>query len=162
MRAFATADIVDAHRDSGGIVSCELQFRQFGKRTSFAGPIRTLATREDNALLRELVSEAGNGAVLVVDGTGSLRTALVGDKIAGIAAANGWAGLVLNGAVRDRAMLRTIDIGIKALGSNPWTSAKAGTGSVDVPLEFGGATFAPGAWLYSDEDGIIVARCELP
>ncbi len=162
MRAFATADIVDAYREGGGIVSCELQFRQFGKRTSFGGPIRTLATLEDNALLKQLVSGPGNGAVLVVDGAGSLRTALVGDKIAGIAAANGWAGLVLNGAVRDTVMLATIDIGIKALGSNPWTSAKAGTGSVDMPLRFGGATFAPGAWLYSDDDGIIIATAELP
>jgi regulator of ribonuclease activity A len=157
----ATADIVDAYRDSGRIISCEVQFRQFGKRAQFAGPIRTIATHEDNALVKKLAGEPGNGNVLVVDGRGSLRTALVGDKIAGSAAANGWAGLVLFGAVRDAAALRTIDIGIKALGTNPWTSGKAGTGSIDIPVTIGGTTFRPGAWLYSDEDGILVADSEL-
>jgi regulator of ribonuclease activity A len=158
----ATADLVDVYRNSGRIVSCEVQFLQFGKRAQFAGPIRTIATREDNALIKQLAGEAGNGHVLVVDGGGSLRTALVGDKIAALAAASGWAGLVLFGAIRDAAALRTIDIGIKALGTNPWTSAKAGTGSIDIPLVIGGATFTPGAWLYSDEDGILVADRELP
>jgi regulator of ribonuclease activity A len=158
----ATADLVDVYRNSGRIVSCEVQFLQFGKRAQFAGAIRTIATREDNALIKQLAGEAGNGHVLVVDGGGSLRTALVGDKIAALAAASGWAGLVLFGAIRDAAALRTIDIGIKALGTNPWTSAKAGTGSIDIPLVIGGATFTPGAWLYSDEDGILVADRELP
>jgi regulator of ribonuclease activity A len=160
-RERATADLVDAYRDSGRIVSCAVQFRQFGKRTHFAGPIRTIATREDNALIKQLAGEPGNGNVLVVDGGGSLRTALVGDKIAGLAAANGWAGLVLFGAIRDANALRTIDIGIKALGTNPWTSAKAGLGSIDIPVTIGDTTFAPGAWLYSDEDGILVADGEL-
>jgi regulator of ribonuclease activity A len=158
----ATADLVDAYRGSGRIVSCAVQFAQFGKRTRFAGPIRTITTLEDNALVKALTGEPGNGSVLVVDGGGSLRTALVGDKIAGAAAANGWAGLVLFGAVRDTAVLREIDIGIKALGTNPWTSAKAGTGSIDIPVTIGGTTFSPGAWLYSDEDGILVADAELP
>jgi regulator of ribonuclease activity A len=158
----ATADLVDAYRDSGRIVSCEVQFAQFGKRTRFAGPIRTIATREDNALIKRLAGEPGKGCVLVVDGGGSLRTALVGDKIAGLAADNGWAGLVLFGAIRDATALRTIDIGIKALGTNPWTSAKAGTGSVDVPIIIGTVRFTPGAWVYSDEDGILVADAELP
>jgi regulator of ribonuclease activity A len=157
----ATADIVDTYRDSGRIVRCEIQFVQFGGRTRFAGPVRTVATLEDNALVKRLAGEPGHGCVLVVDGGGSLRTALVGDKIAGAAAVNGWAGLVLFGAVRDTAVLRTIPIGIKALGSNPWTSAKAGTGSVDVPVTIGGTAFHPGAWLYSDEDGILVADSEL-
>jgi regulator of ribonuclease activity A len=158
----ATADLVDLYRNSGRIVSCEVQFTHFGKRTCFAGPIRTIETHEDNALVKTLAGEPGNGNVLVVDGSGSLRTALVGDKIAALAAANGWAGLVLFGAVRDAVALRTIDIGIKALGTNPWTSAKAGTGSIDVPVTIGGTTFNPGAWLYCDEDGILVADGELP
>jgi regulator of ribonuclease activity A len=157
----ATADLVDAYRDSGRIASCAVQFLYFGKRTHFAGPIRTIATHEDNALIKQLVGEPASGHVLVVDGGGSLRTALVGDKIAGLAAANGWAGLVLYGAIRDASALRTIDIGIKALGTNPWTSAKAGLGTIDVPLTIGGTTFTPGAWLYSDEDGILVADSEL-
>ena len=160
-RERATADIVDAYRDGGRIVRCEIQFAQFGGRARFAGPIRTIVTHEDNALVKRLAGEPGNGSVLVVDGGGSLRTALVGDKIAGSAAANGWVGLVLYGAVRDTVVLRTIAIGIKALGSNPWTSAKAGTGLVDVPITIGGTTFHPGAWLYSDEDGIVIADGEL-
>ncbi len=157
----ATADLVDAYRDSGRIVSCGVQFAHFGKRTRFAGAIRTIETHEDNALVKKLAGEPGRGGVLVIDGAGSLRTALVGDKIAGLAAANGWAGLVIFGAIRDAAALRDIDIGIKALGSNPWTSAKAGLGAVDIPVRFGGTTFTPGAWLYSDEDGILVADGEL-
>jgi len=161
IRDRATADIVDAFRDSGRIASCEVQFLQFGKRTQFAGPIRTIETREDNALIKQLVGESGNGHVLVVDGGGSLRTALVGDKIAGLAAANGWAGLVLFGAIRDAAALRAIDIGIKALGTNPWTSAKNGAGSIDIPLHIGGAVFKPGGWVYSDEDGLLVADAPL-
>jgi regulator of ribonuclease activity A len=160
-RARATADLVDAYRNSGRIVSCEVQFLHFGKRMQFAGPIRTVATREDNALIKQLAGEPGGGHVLVVDGGGSLRTALVGDKIAGAAAANGWSGLVLFGAIRDATALLTLDIGIKALGTNPWTSAKAGTGSIDIPVVIGGTTFTPGAWLYSDEDGLLVADGEL-
>jgi regulator of ribonuclease activity A len=156
-----TADLVDAYRDSGRIVSCAVQFRQYGKRLRFAGPIRTLATCEDNALVKRIAGEPGDGRVLVVDGASSLRTALVGDKIAAAAATNGWAGLVLFGAVRDTVALQAIDIGIKALGSNPWTSAKAGIGSIDVPLFAGGVTFTPGTWLYSDEDGLLLADTEL-
>jgi regulator of ribonuclease activity A len=94
--------------------------------------------------------------VLVVDGQGSLHTALVGDLIAGLAQANGWAGLVVNGAVRDVEALAALDIGIKALGSNPRKSAKLGAGQVDAPVIFGGVTFRPGAQLYSDEDGVVV------
>jgi regulator of ribonuclease activity A len=161
-RVRATADLVDAYRNSGRIVSCGVQFLDYGNRTQFAGPIRTITTHEDNALIKQLANEPGNGHVLVVDGGGSLRTALVGDKIAGSAAANGWAGLVLFGAVRDATALRTLEIGIKALGTNPWTSAKAGTGTIDIPAVIGGTTFTPGAWLYSDEDGILVADGELP
>jgi regulator of ribonuclease activity A len=99
--------------------------------------------------------------VLVVDGGGSLRSALVGDFIAGLCQKNGWAGLVLWGAVRDTVALGSLDIGIKALGSNPWRSGKNGTGQVDVPVSFGGVEFRPGNWLYSDEDGILVSSRRL-
>ncbi|GAB3135234.1 hypothetical protein GCM10027161_14260 [Microbispora hainanensis] len=95
--------------------------------------------------------------MLVADGGGSLRTALLGDMIAASAAENGWAGVVINGAVRDTAALAGLDLGIKALGTNPRKSAKTGLGEVDVPVSFGDVTFAPGAWLYSDEDGILVS-----
>ena len=155
-----TADLIDQFGDR--LQSCELQFRQFGGQATFSGPVRTLRTREDNAQIRDLLSAPGHGAVLVVDGGGSLRTALLGDRLAGLAHANGWAGLILHGAVRDVAALGRIAIGIKALGSNPRKSGKAGTGAVDVPVTFGGVTFAPGNWVYSDEDGIVVAPQRLP
>jgi regulator of ribonuclease activity A len=161
MTDIVTCDIVDAHKASGRIQSCAIQFRQFGGRLKFSGPVRTIKTHEDNALIKQTLSTPGNGAVLVVDGGGSLRTALVGDVIAGLAVSNGWAGLILWGAVRDSAALATLPLGIKALGTNPWTSRKDGAGQLDAPLSFGDVTFAPGKWVYSDEDGIIVADGKL-
>jgi regulator of ribonuclease activity A len=151
---FRTADLVDEHGEA--LQSCDLQFRQFGGRSRFHGPIRTVECFQDNLLVKQVLSEPGAGAVLVVDGAGSLHTALVGDLIAGLARDNGWAGVVVNGAVRDVAALRDLDVGIKALGSNPRKSAKEGAGQVDVPVTFGGATFRPGRHLYSDEDGVVV------
>jgi len=149
-----TADLVDEHGDRAAV--CGLELRQFGGAKAFAGEIRTVRCHEDNVLVKELVSETGRGCVLVVDGGGSLRVALVGDMLAGLALANGWAGLVVHGGVRDVAALRELDLGIKALGSNPRRSAKDGGGEVDVPVTFGGVTFRPGAMLYSDDDGIVV------
>jgi regulator of ribonuclease activity A len=153
--SFATADLVDHHSDL--VKSCETQFRQYGGRVRFHGPIRTIKVTEDNGLIKQVLTTAGDGAVLVVDGAASLRSALVGDLMAGMAQKNGWAGLVLWGAVRDTVALATLDIGIKALGSNPWRSSKNGTGQLDVPVRFGGVEFRPGDWLYSDEDGILVS-----
>jgi regulator of ribonuclease activity A len=157
--SFATADLVDAHGDV--VKSCEAQFRQYGGRLRFHGPIRTVRSTEDNALIKQTLSTPGAGAVLVVDGAASLRSALVGDIIAGLGQKNGWAGLVIWGAVRDTVALSKLDLGIKALGSNPWKSSKNGTGEVDVPVSFGGVEFRPGHWLYSDEDGILVSSRQL-
>jgi regulator of ribonuclease activity A len=157
--SFTTADLVDAHSDV--VKSCEAQFRQYGGRVRFYGPIRTVKSTEDNALLKQTLSTAGDSAVLVVDGGGSLRSALVGDLMAGLGLKNGWAGLVIWGAVRDTVALGGVDIGIKALGSNPWRSSKNGAGQVDVPVSFGGVEFRPGHWLYSDEDGILVSSRRL-
>lgn len=149
-----TADLVD---DIGPEVrSCDLQFRQFGGRAQFAGPISTIRCFEDNALLKAAVSQPGEGRVLVIDGAGSLHSALVGDVIAELARSNGWAGLVVHGAVRDAAALRGIDIGIKALGTNPRKSTKTGAGEGDVEVTLGGVTFVPGDVAYSDDDGIVV------
>ncbi len=149
-----TADLVD---DIGPDArSCDLQFRQFGGRTEFAGTVTTVKCFQDNALLKSVLSEPNSGGVLVIDGGGSLHAALVGDVIAGLGVENGWAGIIINGAVRDAATLRTLDIGIKALGTNPRKSSKTGAGERDVPIEFGGVTFAPGEVVHSDEDGIVV------
>ena len=155
MTAFRpTADLVD---DIGPDVrSCDVQFRQFGGRAQFAGPITTVRCVEDNALLKSVLGEPGAGGVLVVDGGGSLHTALVGDLIAELARTNGWAGLIVHGAVRDAATLRTLDVGIKALGTNPRKSTKTGAGERDVVVSFGGVAFVPGETAYSDDDGIVV------
>ncbi|SCL40450.1 regulator of ribonuclease activity A [Micromonospora pallida] len=150
----ATADLVDRYGDALG--SCDTQFRQYGGRPAFHGPAATVRCFEDNALLKSVLSEPGDGRVLVVDGGGSVHTALMGDVIAGLAVANGWAGVVVNGAVRDVAALGTLPIGIKALGSNPRKSGKTGAGERDVPVSFGGCTFASGAEVHSDDDGIVV------
>ncbi|MDF2710042.1 MAG: rraA [Nonomuraea muscovyensis] len=151
-----TADLYDERGDR--LDSCDLQLRQYGGRSAFAGAVATVRCHEDNALLKSILSEPGEGRVLVVDGGGSLHAALIGDVIAGLALANGWAGVVVNGAVRDVAALRELDLGVKALGSNPRKGGKQGTGERDVPVSFGGATFRPGAELFSDDDGILVTR----
>jgi len=150
----ATADLVD--EVGPGARSCDVQFRQFGALARFAGPITTVRCAEDNALLKAVLSEPGHGGVLVVDGGGSLHTALVGDLTAGAAAANGWVGLIIHGAVRDTVALGTLPLGIKALGTNPRTSAKTGAGERDVVVSFGGVDFLPGEYAYCDDDGIVV------
>jgi regulator of ribonuclease activity A len=149
-----TADLHDRYGDTLG--SCDTQLRQFGGVPAFGGPAVTVRCFEDNALVKSVVSEPGEGRVLVVDGGGSVHTALMGDLIAAMAAENGWAGVVINGAVRDVAALRALPIGIKALGSNPRKSAKTGAGERDVPVTFGNCTFDPGAEIHSDDDGVIV------
>lgn len=149
-----TADLVD--EIGPDVRSCDVQFRQLGGRTEFAGRISTVRCFQDNALLKSMLSEPGDGGVLVIDGGGSLHTALVGDVIAELARSNAWAGLIVHGAVRDASTLRTLDIGIKALGTNPRKSTKTGAGERDVVVEFGGIAFVPGAIAHSDDDGIVV------
>ena len=152
--AAATADLVDQY--GAELRVCDVQFRQFGGQRVFTGPVRTVSCHEDNGLLRDLVRTPGVGCVLVVDGGGSLHAALVGDVLAGAAVQNGWAGLVIHGAVRDSAALAGLGLGIKALGTNPRKSGKTGTGAVDVPVTFGGVTFQPGDVLHADDDGIVL------
>lgn len=154
--AFTTADLIDDQGDE--LDSCDLQLRQFGARRSFEGDVVTLRVADDNALVKTVLSEPGEGRVLVVDGGGSLHTALLGDIIAGIAVDSGWSGVVIHGAVRDAVAMSALDLGVKALGTNPRKSGKTGAGERDVPVTFGGVTFHPGARLYSDDDGIVVTR----
>ena len=123
---------------------------------SFSGPIATVRCFEDNVIVKQRVAEPGDGRVLVVDGGGSFRCALVGDNVAGTALASGWAGLVLNACVRDVEALAGLQIGIKALGTCPRPSGKTGEGETDVAVTFGNATFTPGAMLHADDDGIVV------
>lgn len=154
MAQISTADLYDERGDQ--LRSVSLQFLNLGGMSGFSGPIRTVRCFQDNALLKSLLSSPGEGAVLVIDGGGSLETALVGDIIAALAVDNGWAGLLVNGAVRDRIALGTLPIGVKALGSNPAKSTKTGAGEVDVTVEIGSVQFVPGATVWCDDDGILV------
>jgi regulator of ribonuclease activity A len=149
----ATADLLDEHPDAA---VCTLTFRQFGGVAAIDGRVATVRCFEDNVLVKQRVSEPGEGRVLVVDGGGSLRIALVGDNVASLALENGWAGLIINGCVRDSADLRGLALGIKALGTHPKPSSKTGAGELDVPVTFGEVTFTPGARVASDDDGIVV------
>ncbi|WP_403021041.1 ribonuclease E activity regulator RraA [Salinibacterium sp. GXW1014] len=156
MTDFTTADLYDEHEEA--LQSLSLQLQNLGGHARFTGPIRTIRCHRDNGLVKQVLNSPGDGAVLVVDGGGSLESALMGDMIAAAAVENGWAGVVINGAIRDRVEISSLALGVKALGSNPRKSAKDGVGDLDVPIEFGGVTFTPGRTLWSDEDGILVER----
>ncbi len=149
-----TTDISDAHPD---LQVCETQFTRYGGKTAFGGRIRTLKCLEDTALLMQVLGQPGHGAVLVVDGEASMRSALLGDRHAGMAAANGWAGVIVYGAVRDSVGIGRLELGVKALGVTPRRSGKSALGAVDAPVRFGGAEFVAGGYLWSDEDGVVVA-----
>ena len=152
----ATSDVVDRYGDRAAV--CATEFRQFGGVTAFEGVMSTVRCFEDNVLVKRRASESGDGRVLVVDGGGSTRIALLGDMVASLARDHGWEGLVVNGCVRDVAALRELPIGIKALGSTPLPSGKQGDGEIDVSVTFGDVVFTPGSLLYSDDDGIVIVR----
>lgn len=154
--SIATADLYDDRGDALDSLSIPLQ--SFGGVTAFHGPIRTIRCHRDNALVKQVLSLAGGGAVLVVDGGGSLESALMGDVIAASAVANGWAGVIIHGAIRDRVALSGMPLGVKALGSNPRKSAKDGVGEVDVPVTIGGVLFIPDRHVWADADGILTER----
>ena len=150
---FSTADLFDAAPDR--IAVCDLQFRSYGKRLCFAGPCATVSVDEDHRPVLAALEDAGRGRVLVVDGKGSLRVGLCGDRLAGIAAANGWAGLVVNGAIRDSKGIDALDIGVKALGTTARRSDAPAAMERDVPVSFGGVTFVPGFHVYADADAVV-------
>ena len=156
MTTIATADLYDERGDE--LDSLALQLHDIGGHVAFDGPVRTIRCHRDNALVKELLATPGEGAVLVIDGGGSLESALVGDLIAASAGENGWAGIIVHGAIRDRVAIGELPLGVKALGSNPRKSAKAGVGEVDVPVEIAGVVFRPGAHVWADADGILVER----
>jgi regulator of ribonuclease activity A len=149
-------DLCDAHPTLVRVA--EPIFRDFGGRLAFAGPLSTLKVFEDNALVRAALEEPGHGRVLVVDGAGSTRTALVGGNLAVLAVKNGWDGILVYSCIRDTAEIGAADVGVKALAAYPMKSAKKGAGERDVPVTFAGVTFTPGQWLYADGDGVIVAE----
>ncbi|MCC5860912.1 MAG: ribonuclease E activity regulator RraA [Gammaproteobacteria bacterium] len=151
---FATADLYDEFGDELEVP--DPLFRHFGGQRRFCGPIRTVSTLEDNTQVRATLETPGDGHVLVVDGVGSLRVALVGDQLGQLAIDNHWAGLLVHGCVRDSAVLAQMPIGVLALATNPAKSRKQNQGQVDVPLRFAGASFVPGHWLYADDDGVVL------
>ncbi|MCB9898195.1 MAG: ribonuclease E activity regulator RraA [Planctomycetes bacterium] len=154
-----TADLCDAHADRVQVLRPGLA--SFGGRRRFAGEVRTLQVFEDNVLVKQALAEPGHGAVLVVDGGGSRRCALLGDVLAASAVANGWTGVVVAGCVRDGAVLATLDLGVLALGTHPMRSVKRGAGVRDEPIEVLGARVVPGMWLYADEDGVLVSDARI-
>lgn len=157
---FQTADLLDQHEAdarAGKLRVVEPMFTSYGGRRRFAGTIATLKLFEDNTLVRKALEAPGNGRVLVIDGGGSRRCALVGDQLALLAAKNGWSGVVVYGCIRDSRAMADMDLGVLALATHPLKSIKKGAGDADIAVTFGGVTFHPGEELYADDDGVIVA-----
>lgn len=153
-----TPDLCDAYPD---VDVLDPLFANFGGLEAFYGPIRTIKCFEDNSMVKQAVAEPGNGAVLVVDAGGSHRCAMLGDMLAEQAVANGWAGVVMYGCVRDVDILAALPIGVQAMGSHPRKSEKHGEGQRDIDITFAGVNIKPGQWLYADNNGIIIAQHEL-
>ena len=159
MTSFATCDLCDEHKNNtdGDFRVLPPVFRDFGRRIKFSGQVSTVKCFEDNTLVKAAVDSPGNGRVLVVDGGASLRRALVGGNLGKAAAKNGWAGVVVDGCVRDSAELAECDVGIRALALMPLPTEKRQEGQSDVAVQVQGVWVRPGDWLYADEDGIVVA-----
>jgi regulator of ribonuclease activity A len=136
-------------------------FQRYGGKTAFAGQIVTLKLFEDNSLVRAVLGEPGTGKVLVIDGGGSMRCALLGDQLAEMAVKNGWEGLVVYGCIRDSAAINGLPLGVRALNTHPLKTVKKNIGERDVNVTFGGVTLKPGEWLCADEDGVIVSTTSL-
>jgi regulator of ribonuclease activity A len=154
-----TTDLCDAHEDKVRVV--EPMFNSFGGKDAFFGPIATLKLFEDNSLVRKALESPGDGRVLVIDGGGSLRRALVGDQLAALGVKNNWAGVVVYGCIRDSRAISEMDIGVFAIDTHPMKTVKRNAGEADIAVTFGGVTFTPGEWLYADEDGVIVSATKL-
>ena len=153
MTVFTTPDLSDLHPE---LKHLPLQFRQFGLRRCFAGPLSTIACHADNSRVSEAVSEPGEGRVLLVDGKSALHRSLLGDRLAQLAADNQWAGVVVLGAVRDVEVIDAIDIGVQALGVCPVKTEKRGAGQRDIMLTVCEMTICPGDWLYADRNGVLI------
>lgn len=155
MTTFSTPDLSDAAPQARAI---ELAFGNYGAVKVFSGPAVTIKCHEDNSLVKQAVGEAGEGRVLVVDGGGSRRRALLGDMLAEQAASNDWAGLVIFGVIRDVDEIGAISVGVQALGTIPVKTEKLGVGQRDIPVSFGGVDILPGDYIYADNNGVLVSR----
>jgi regulator of ribonuclease activity A len=154
-----TTDICDQYSDRVRIAAPI--FTDYGGRRMFEGSVATVKVFEDNSLVRQALEGQGEGRVLVVDGGGSMRCALLGDQLAELGHRNGWSGIVVYGCIRDSADIAGIDLGVKALLTHPLKSVKKNIGDHEVPVTFAGITIQPGDYLYADEDGIVVADAAL-
>ena len=155
----STADLYDLHSDR--VQVCTGSFCDYGGTDAFAGVIETVRCFEDNSQVRASLERPGKGRVLLVDGGASKRCALLGDKLAQLACDNAWSGIIVNGCIRDSAIIRTIAIGVKALGTCPAKSEKRNLGETNVEVHFGGLNYRPGCYLYADRDGILIAETAL-
>lgn len=155
---YITPDLCDAYPD---VQVVEPMFANFGGCDSFGGEIVTVKCFEDNSVVKAQVDQPGQGKVMVVDGGGSLRRAMLGDMLAAKAAKNGWAGIIVYGCVRDVDVLAQTDLGIQALASHPMKTDKRDIGDLNVAVTFAGVTFRPGEYVYADNNGIIVSATEL-
>jgi len=153
-----TPDLCDDYPE---IQAVEPGFRNFGGLDNFGGEIVTVKCFEDNSVVKEQVALPGHGKVMVVDGGGSMRAALLGDMLADKAVSNGWAGLVIYGCIRDVDVIGKTDLGVQALGTHPRKTEKHGVGQLNVPVTFGGVTFHPGHYVYADNNGIVVSETPL-
>jgi len=158
MAPVSTPDLTD---ESPAARAIELQFNNYGAVKRFGGPAVTIKCHEDNSLVKSCVGEPGEGRVIVVDGGGSLRRALLGDMLAEQASENGWAGLVINGAIRDVDEIGATNLGVQALGTTPLKTEKLGVGQRDIAIAFGGVTVNPGDYVYADNNGVIVSDTPL-
>lgn len=164
MTALPTAEICDTnptHLASNDLRILHPVFQIYGQARAFSGPIVTVKVFEDNVLVRELIETKGEGRVLVVDGGGSMRCALLGGNLAQLTQTMGWSGIVVNGCVRDVDEINVCNIGVRALGSYPLRSNKKGVGEKHVPVYVGGTFIRDGEWLYADNDGILVSKFEM-
>lgn len=159
MKQISTPDLCDLHHDK--LCVLEIPLLSFGGHTSFFGEVITIKCFEDNSLVKEQAALPGKGRVMVVDGGGSMRRALLGDMIAASAAKQEWAGFLIYGCIRDVDEIGQLPLGVKALGTNPVKTEKRGIGDLNVPVAFGGVTFEPCQWVYADNNGVIVSRTEL-
>lgn len=156
MKNVSTPDLCDAYE--GKLRILEPLFNNYGGHDCFYGQVVTIKCFEDNSVLKQLLATPGAGRVIVMDGGGSLRKAILGDMLALKAADNGWAGLLINGCIRDCDEIAQINIGVKALNVHPQKTEKKGIGELDVPVTFAGQTFSSGDWVYSDNNGVVVSE----
>ncbi|WP_305906638.1 ribonuclease E activity regulator RraA [Methylomarinum sp. Ch1-1] len=159
--SLATADLCDQFSEQENFQIAEPTFQAFGKNKAFNGQITTMKVFEDNSLVRKTLEEKVDNRVLVIDGGGSRRCALLGDNLAGLACRNGWQGIIVYGCIRDSAAINQLPIGIRALSTHPLKSHKRGLGDRDVMINFAGIHFKKDQYLYADEDGIIVSDANL-